>query len=109
EERASELRDKYGVQVTGNAEAVAGADVILLVVKPQDVPSLLAEIADAVSPHAMVMSLAAGIRTDTIEAALRAGVAVIRAMPNTPALVGEGMFRISPGTSCTTEQIDQAV
>lgn len=109
QERASELRDKYGVQVTGNAEAVDGADIILLVVKPQDVPTLLAEIAATVSPKATVMSLAAGIRSDTIEAALPAGVAVIRAMPNTPALVGEGMFGISPGNSCSPDQIDQAV
>lgn len=108
-ERASELRDKYGVEVTGNAEAVAGADVILLVVKPQDVPALLAEIGEAVSPAATVLSLAAGIRTDTIEAALPAGVAVVRAMPNTPALVGEGMFGVSAGSSCSAEQVDNVV
>lgn len=105
-ERASELRDKYGVQVTGNAEAVAGADVVLLVVKPQDVPALLAEIGAAVQPTATVVSLAAGIRTERIEAALPTGVAVVRAMPNTPALIGEGMFGISAGRSCSTEQVE---
>jgi pyrroline-5-carboxylate reductase len=105
EDRAAELREAYGVEVTGNAEAVADADVVLLVVKPQDVPALLAEIAPSVRAGATVVSLAAGIRIDTLESALPDGVAVVRAMPNTPALVGEGMFGISPGSSCTDDQL----
>lgn len=105
DDRAAELRETYGVEVTGNAEAVAGADTILVVVKPQDVPSLLTEIAATVDPSSTVVSLAAGILIDTLEAALPAGVAVIRAMPNTPALVGEGMFGISPGTTCSGDQL----
>jgi pyrroline-5-carboxylate reductase len=109
EERAAELRQAYGVTVTGNAEAVADADVVLVVVKPQDVPALLDEIAGSVSREATVVSLAAGITIGTIEAALPDGVAVIRAMPNTPALVGEGMFGISPGTSCSSDRVDEVV
>ena len=109
EDRAAELREAYGVTVTGNAEAVADADVVLIVVKPQDVPALLDEIAESVRPQATVVSLAAGITITAIEAALPDGVAVVRAMPNTPALVGEGMFGISPGTSCTGERIDEVV
>lgn len=105
DERAAELREKYRVDVTDNATAVAGADVVLLVVKPQDVPTLLAEIGGSVRPDATVVSLAAGVRIATLEAALPDGVAVIRAMPNTPALVGEGMFGISPGSSCSPEQL----
>lgn len=108
-ERADELRDRHGVQVTDNAGAVAGADVILLVVKPQDVAAVLAEIAGAVTPGAVVVSLAAGIRTSTIEAALADGVAVVRAMPNTPALIGEGMFGVSPGSSCSDAQVEAVV
>ncbi len=105
DDRAAELRQKYGVEVSGNAEAVAGAGTVLIVVKPQDVPSLLAEIAANVEPSATVVSLAAGIRTDTLESALPDGVAVVRAMPNTPALVGEGMFGISAGAACSDEQL----
>lgn len=105
DERAAELRDRHRVEVTDNASAVAGADVVLLVVKPQDVAALLGEIAGSVRPDAIVVSLAAGVRIATIEEALPAGVAVIRAMPNTPALVGEGMFGISPSTSCTDDQL----
>jgi pyrroline-5-carboxylate reductase len=108
-ERADELRQAYGVEVTGNAEAAAGADVILLVVKPQDVSSLLGEIAESVAPGATVVSLAAGILISTLEAALPDGVAVVRAMPNTPALVGEGMFGISPGSSVRDEQLATVV
>ncbi|MGA9102145.1 pyrroline-5-carboxylate reductase [Aeromicrobium sp.] len=107
EARADELREKHDVEVTDNAEAVDGADVVLVVVKPQDVPALLEEIAPAVDADATVVSLAAGIRIATIESALPAGIAVVRAMPNTPALVGEGMFGISPGTSCSDERLDE--
>lgn len=109
EERAAELRESYRVDVTDNATAAAGADVVLLVVKPQDVPALLAEIAGSVRPDATVVSLAAGVRIATMEAALPDGVAVIRAMPNTPALVGEGMFGISPGTACSPDQLATVV
>ncbi len=108
-ERAEELRAAHGVEVTGNAEAVAAADVILLVVKPQDVPALLAEIADSVRAGATVVSLAAGIRIDAMTAALPDGVGVVRAMPNTPALVGEGMFGVSPGPSVSDEQLAAVV
>ena len=105
EERAAELRETYGVTVTGNAEAVHDADVVLLVVKPQDIPALLKEIADSVRPEATVVSLAAGITIDTMTSMLPDGIAVIRAMPNTPALVGEGMFGISPGPGVSDEQV----
>ncbi len=107
DERAAELRERHGVDVTGNAEAVTGADIVLVVVKPQDVPAVLGEIASAVDADATVVSLAAGIRIATVEDALPDGVAVVRAMPNTPALVGEGMFGISPGTSCSEERLQQ--
>jgi len=109
EERATELREAYGVTVTGNAEAVADADVVLVVVKPQDVTALLDEIAGSVRPGATVVSLAAGITIGAIESALPGGVAVVRAMPNTPALVGEGMFGISPGASCSDDQLGVVV
>jgi pyrroline-5-carboxylate reductase len=109
DERAAELRAAHGVEVTGNAEASAGADVVLVVVKPQDVAAVLEEIAGSVSPEATVVSLAAGIRIAKIEDALADGVAVVRAMPNTPALVGQGMFGISPSASVTEAQLASVV
>lgn len=109
DERAADLRDAYGVEVTGNAEAVAEADIVLVVVKPQDVASLLEEISATVPASATVVSLAAGIPIAAIEAVLPDGVAVVRAMPNTPALVGEGMFGISAAPSVTDGQLAAVV
>ncbi|MFF1815911.1 pyrroline-5-carboxylate reductase [Kribbella sp. NPDC051587] len=99
-ERAAELRERYGVDVVSNLDAAAKADTLVLVVKPQDMPELLAEIAPVVKPSQTVVSLAAGISTTFIESRLPEGVAVVRVMPNTPALVDEGMAAISRGAHC---------
>ena len=108
-ERADELRATYDVEVADAATAVRGADIVLVVVKPQDVPSLLAEVGGEIDPTAVVVSLAAGVRTATFEAALPQGAAVVRAMPNTPAVVGAGMFGVSPGASCDDDRLQQVV
>jgi pyrroline-5-carboxylate reductase len=107
-ERAAELRERYGVDVVGNVEAASKADTLMIAVKPQDVPDLLDEIASVVRPGQLVMSLAAGITTESIEARLPEGVAVVRVMPNTPALVDEGMAAISRGTHCDEEHLLEA-
>ena len=88
-ERAQELVEKYAVSVVSNVDATKGADTIALVVKPQDMGALLDEIAPAVRPGQLVVSLAAGITTAFLESRLPDGVAVVRVMPNTPALVDE--------------------
>ena len=100
-ERQIELREKYGVTMLENAEAAAAADTVILVVKPQDMAELLTEISPALRPGALVVSLAAGVNTASIEARLPAGVPVVRVMPNTPAQVDEGMAAISPGPTAT--------
>jgi pyrroline-5-carboxylate reductase len=105
EERADELRRQYGVEVLGNADAVAKADVLLLVVKPQDMGGLLDEIAGVVRTDQLVVSLAAGITIAFVESRLPDGVPVVRVMPNTPALVNEGMAAISPGTHCDDDRL----
>jgi pyrroline-5-carboxylate reductase len=101
EERAAELTQKYGVRVLDNAEAAALADTLVLVVKPQDMGGLLAEIRDHVAEGNLVVSLAAGITTTYLESRLPDGRAVVRVMPNTPAQVDEGMAAISPGSHST--------
>ena len=103
-ERAEELREKYGVSVVGNIEA-AGAETVVLVVKPQDMVDVLAEISPHLRPGQLVVSLAAGITTTLIEKHLPDGVAVVRVMPNTPALVDEGMAAISAGSHCDEEHL----
>ncbi len=99
-ERARELEDRYGVAVVSNREAAAKADTVALVVKPQDMGDVLEEIAPELRAGQLVVSLAAGITTSFIEARVPEGVAVVRVMPNTPALVDEGMAAISPGSHC---------
>lgn len=105
-ERAAELEARHGIRVLGNAAAVAEADTVLLVVKPQDMPALLAEIAPAVREGALVASLAAGVTTAFIESHLPDRVSVVRVMPNTPALVDAGMSAVAAGANCSDDHLD---
>lgn len=107
-ERAAELEERYGVSVVTNVEAATKADTVALVVKPQDMADVLAEISDALRPGQLVVSLAAGITTEFIEQRVPAGVAVVRVMPNTPALVDEGMSAISAGSHCDEAHLLEA-
>ena len=107
-EHAQRLNAKYGVAVLENAPAAEQADVIVLVVKPQDMDGLLFEIKDHVVPGNLVVSLAAGITTTYLESRLPEGSSVVRVMPNTPALVDQGMAAISPGRHCTQEHLQEA-
>ncbi len=104
-ERGRELEERYGVLVVSNLEAARKADTLALVVKPQDMGDLLDEIAPELRSGQLVVSLAAGITTAYIEARVPDGVAVVRVMPNTPALVDEGMAAISPGSHCDDEHL----
>lgn len=89
-----------------NRLAVAGARVVLIGVKPAMVTDLLREIADALEPDAIVISVAAGVTTATMEAIVP-GV-VLRAMPNTPAVVGRGVTGIAPGSRTSAAEIQLA-
>jgi len=106
-ERAAELRERHGIEVADLPDAVRGADLVLLVTKPQDVPGVLEQVGPLVAPGAAVVSFAAGVRTATIEAAVPGGVEVVRVMPNTPALVGQGVFGVSAGASCGPDRLAQ--
>ncbi len=104
-ERAAELTERYGVEVADNTSAVKRADTVLIVVKPQDMGGLLDEVAGEARPGQLVVSLAAGITTGYVESRLPDGVAVVRVMPNTPALVDEGMTAVSGGSHCGDEHL----
>ena len=96
--RLDELAGAHGVEVSlDNSSAVAGADVVVLAVKPQDVEPLLSEISAHVTPEQTVLSVMAAIPTSFIEARLDESVPVVRAMPNTPSMVHEGMAGIAAG------------
>ncbi len=107
-ERAKELSDRYGVDVVDNVEAASLAQTLVFVVKPQDMAALLGEISAAMRPDALVVSLAAGITTEFLEAHLPDGTPVVRVMPNTPALVDEGMAAISGGQHCDDAHLAEA-
>ncbi len=110
EARCRELEARYGITaVTQVPQAVEGADVVLILVKPQDVPAVLPEIGQHLAPGAVVVSLCAGVTLATLEGGLPAGAAVVRVMPNTPALVGQGMAALSPGAHVADEQLARAV
>ncbi|RNI25173.1 pyrroline-5-carboxylate reductase [Flexivirga caeni] len=106
--RQAEVADEHGVAGLAAADAVADADVVLLAVKPQGMAGLLAEIGPRLSSGALVLSIAAGLTTAYLEERLPDGTPVVRAMPNTPALVGEGMTAVCAGAHATDEHLDTA-
>src|SRR4051794_10318590 len=90
-ERVAELSERFGIEATGdNAAAVDGAGLVVLAVKPQDMPALLAEIAPCVSDTQTLLSVAAGTTTRAIEAHLPAGARVVRAVADAPARGDQG-------------------
>ena len=106
--RAVYLRKKFGVSIGESRAAAENCDVIVIAVKPQMVSDVLETIGDVVPPEALVISVAAGITTEILESGLRGAIAVVRAMPNTPALVGQGMTVLSAGRNCAEDQLTQA-
>lgn len=100
-ERAAELTARYGIAGVDVAEAAKRADVLVVAVKPQDIDPVLDELAPLLGPGSLVVSLCAGLPTSLYERRLRAGVPVVRVMPNTPMVVGEAMSAISAGSHAT--------
>ena len=105
-DRALALSAQFSVNVgTDNLAAARQADVILLGVKPIQVPALIAEILPALTPSKLLLSFAASVRTRAIEDAAGCDLAVIRAMPNTPALLSAGATALCSGRFVSAEQI----
>ncbi|RMH44389.1 MAG: pyrroline-5-carboxylate reductase [Deltaproteobacteria bacterium] len=108
-ERVDELRARYGVfATTDNVELVRRSDIVVLSVKPQILDRVVREIASDMREGTLVVSIAAGVPTAAIEHLLRAETHVVRAMPNTPALVGAGATAIAPGEHATDEDVETA-
>ena len=106
EERIAELAERHGIETTlSNVDAAAGAEVVVIAVKPQDIEALLADVGNTLKDEQTVISIAAAIPTTLIEGHLGAGVPVVRAMPNTPATVHEGMAGISAGAHAREEHL----
>lgn len=107
-ERAEELHSRYGVTPVTNQEAAKQADTLILTVKPQDMGTLLDELAQHVPSDRLVISGAVSIPTTFFEERLPEGTPVVRVMTNTPALVDEAMSVISAGTHATSAHLSHA-
>jgi pyrroline-5-carboxylate reductase len=111
EAKAAALRSddviSYSTEAEPNANlaAITGARIVVVAVKPAMVPDLLREISAALEPDAIVISVAAGVTIASMEALLPDSVAVLRAMPNTPALVGRGVTGLAAGSRATAAEI----
>jgi len=103
-ERAAELTSRYRISIAEITDSVRDADVVLLVVKPQDMAAVLAEVGSAINPAAVVVSFAAGKKIDFITNNLGKPNSVIRVMPNTATMVGAGMAAISIGSGVKPAQ-----
>lgn len=113
---ASRLAEQLGVtghsaeaNPDANSAAVANADLVLIAVKPAYITEVLREVSPSLRPDALVVSVAAGITTAAMEAAVPSSVAVVRSMPNTPAIVGRAVTGVARGSRVTDEQLRKAV
>jgi pyrroline-5-carboxylate reductase len=107
EERRTWLKNSYGVPVEETAEICLRADVIVLAVKPQQARAVLTCL-PVLDPGQLLLSVAAGVRSVDISRWLHGHQAVVRAMPNTPALIGEGMTGLYASPAVSIEQRQQA-
>jgi len=106
--RAADLSERHGVTTAPAEAAVAGADTVLVALKPGVVPGVMTQIAAHLAPGALVVSVAAGLPIATYESRLPAGTPVVRVMPNTPALVGKGASALAGGPHATEEHLARA-
>lgn len=109
EEARKQMVREFAIETFRDArEAVRAADVIVLAVKPQDMASVLEELADVVEAGQLVLSIAAGTTVGELESALGAHHPVVRAMPNTPALIGKGICGLYASPNCRPHHREQA-
>ena len=113
---ADAISSNHGVQATAlesdaaaNSSAAKGADLVILAVKPNMILETLSEVAAVLKPDCLVVSVAAGITTSAMEEQLSGNAAVVRAMPNTPSVVGLGVTGISKGSNVSDEQLELAI
>src|SRR6266852_904867 len=108
-ERLKELNRQYGIQISSdNAELIRRADIVILAVKPQIMDAVLTEIAPAVTRRKLLISIAAGVSTAKIRAVLHKDARLIRVMPNTPALVLEGVTAVAKAEGLEADDLETA-
>lgn len=105
-ERLAYLEKKYGIQVEErNTDAAHGADLVLLCIKPQMYRSIVSELDPVLKPSQLIISIMAGVTSQAVEKQLTGKIPFVRAMPNMPSLVGEGMTAICGGTHAAAEHL----
>jgi pyrroline-5-carboxylate reductase len=110
EEHAKEINKKYGIKTyINNKEMISGKEIIILAVKPQMMKKVLSEIKEVATEEQLIISIAAATSTQFIEECLGKNIPVIRAMPNTPALINEGMTVLCPGKHVNKNHIQMAI
>ena len=106
-ERAQYLRENYGIRSCDFEDLADRADIIVIAVKPQVVSEVVESLAPHITARHMIVSVAAGVPTSTYEATFT-DTPVVRVMPNTPALVGQGVAVVAPGSKADQEHLDIA-
>jgi len=108
EARRQYLKQRYGVTVvSSNSEAMEGSDVVVLAIKPQNLTEVMAGLCGQLKPVQLVLSIIAGARIDTLRSGLKHDC-IVRAMPNTPAQIGEGMSVWTATAEVTGQQKEWA-
>jgi pyrroline-5-carboxylate reductase len=108
EKNLSLTREKYGILTThDNKEAAKFADILVIAVKPHIYASVIEEVKDCVKDSAIIVTIAAGITIGFMEKAFGREIKVVRTMPNTPALVGEGMTAVCPNKRVSKEELEE--
>lgn len=107
-ERAADLAQRYPLEVDVIERAVQGADVVILAVKPIDMAAALTSMSEHLAPGTLIISIAAGITIATLSGALGSEVDVVRAMPNTPARIDQGLIGISGAEGGSATALDEA-
>ena len=109
EKRRAELEARMGIRVVlDNREVARTAETLIIAVKPKTVVDVLIEIGPSLGAGSLVISTAAGVSLDLLEASLPSGTAVIRTMPNMAVAIGEGMTALSPGKHVPPEKLEWA-
>jgi len=110
EAERTKAAESFGINVTAdNKEVVNKSKVILLAVKPQVIPIVAEEIKDTIKDDQLIISIVAGKSIDWYNEAFGRKLKIVRTMPNTPALVGEGMTGVSPASTVSQQELDKAL
>lgn len=107
-EQRREVFERQAIAAVADGHEIAGeSEIIVLAVKPQVIDAVVAHMADEILPGTIVVSIAVGVTTGRLEAMLPADTPVVRVMPNTPTMVGEGMAVISAGSTATSDHVER--